>query len=311
MEIERQGCITHIGNSDSGLIISNTDGFINVVKTNGDDVDFDAYWTLSDVDRMNVLSSPNTSIEDKIAALVAVGLSPDEIKSSLKNNADFRALLKDGDETFDTVYAEQKENVDTANNIIDTVTTILEVGSFVAESATGVVALRELVAKYGLKEATKIIAKETGKDIKEVGKSVQGLLNTNLSKNIRAYIDDIQQLTGRKLDDRQKDLLKENLREYEYTRLTPNQVEINRKDFNNKRVDLIQQWELETGQVWPIDPRSGNKYDAHHIIENKFGGPNEWWNIHPARGGSNTSGLNEHQGGIHRASGPAEAIFGR
>ena len=46
-------------------------------------------------------------------------------------------------------------------------------------------------------------------------------------------------------------------------------------------------------------------YDAHHVIENKFGGKAEWWNITPAMRGV------EHQGGINRAQGPAEKIFGK
>ena len=87
--------------------------------------------------------------------------------------------------------------------------------------------------------------------------------------------------------------------------MSPEEVKANRKDFNKKRNKLIKEWENETGQKWPIDPRTGNKYDAHHIIENKYGGKNEWWNITPAKNGS------EHQGGIHRSGGAAEELFGR
>ncbi|MCC8399168.1 MAG: HNH endonuclease [Rickettsia endosymbiont of Platyusa sonomae] len=33
------------------------------------------------------------------------------------------------------------------------------------------------------------------------------------------------------------------------------------------------------------DPyRIGYQYDAHHIIQIDHGGPNTWWNIHPAHG---------------------------
>lgn len=39
--------------------------------------------------------------------------------------------------------------------------------------------------------------------------------------------------------------------------------------------------------------KQGDKYDAHHIIENTFGGEHEWWNMHPAKF------PNEHQAGIH------------
>ena len=45
-------------------------------------------------------------------------------------------------------------------------------------------------------------------------------------------------------------------------------------------------------------------YDAHHIIESSYGGPNQWWNMHPARF------PDQHQQGIHRAGGPSNQIFG-
>lgn len=37
----------------------------------------------------------------------------------------------------------------------------------------------------------------------------------------------------------------------------------------------------------------GANYDLHHIIPRKYGGPNEWWNMVPAKKSV------EHQGGIH------------
>ena len=39
------------------------------------------------------------------------------------------------------------------------------------------------------------------------------------------------------------------------------------------------------------------------VIENSYGGNNEWWNIHPARF------TNEHQAGIHRTGSPARELF--
>jgi len=90
-------------------------------------------------------------------------------------------------------------------------------------------------------------------------------------------------------------------------------VEANRKDFNKKKNQLIKQWEEETGQKWPTFVNTKGKiqeYDAHHIIENKVGGKNEWWNITPAKGGKRDLG-NEHQSGIHRKGAPAEILFGR
>jgi filamentous hemagglutinin len=50
--------------------------------------------------------------------------------------------------------------------------------------------------------------------------------------------------------------------------------------------------------------KAGQQYDAHHLIEVSVKGPNEWWNIHPAKH------PNEHQGGIHAAGSLANKIFG-
>ena len=77
----------------------------------------------------------------------------------------------------------------------------------------------------------------------------------------------------------------------------------------------ILEWEKNTGQKWPrysepvcgkngaILRKAGDLYDAHHIIENKYGGDHAWWNITPARF------FDEHQAGIHAANGPASRLF--
>ena len=73
--------------------------------------------------------------------------------------------------------------------------------------------------------------------------------------------------------------------------------------------------EKQTGQSWPrytedlyskngtLVRRAGQPYDAHHIIESRYGGPNQWWNMHPARF------PDQHQQGIHRAGGPGSQVF--
>lgn len=93
-----------------------------------------------------------------------------------------------------------------------------------------------------------------------------------------------------------KNLLKNALRENHFAKLSPTATAIHRAQFSfSKKNDLIHQWETQTGEKWPvysenlysgrgnITRRKGDYYDAHHIIENGFGGPHEWWNIHPAR----------------------------
>jgi len=71
------------------------------------------------------------------------------------------------------------------------------------------------------------------------------------------------------------------------------------------RKSQIGEWETQTGQAWPKHTedvfntkgkriaKEGQLYDAHHVIENVYGGPHEWWNLTPARF------PDQHQGGIH------------
>lgn len=68
-------------------------------------------------------------------------------------------------------------------------------------------------------------------------------------------------------------------------------------EYRANRGSMISQWEANTGQVWP----SGGQ--AHHIILTRYGGPNQWWNIHPAQGGA------VHQGGIHGVGSPTQTVF--
>lgn len=119
-------------------------------------------------------------------------------------------------------------------------------------------------------------------------------------------------MTGRQFTPQQLDLLKADLRENSYSRLSKEDVELNRIDFERKFPNHRKEWEKNTGESWPKETytdKNGSvktrNYDAHHVIENKFGGKAEWWNITPAMRGV------EHQGGIHRSQGPAENLFGR
>ena len=86
--------------------------------------------------------------------------------------------------------------------------------------------------------------------------------------------------------------------------------------FKNAKLELIAQWEKNTGQKWPtyledvvsaeiskVVHATEKAYDAHHLILNSYGGDISWWNIHPA------SNPLEHQGGIHGAGSIANEIF--
>lgn len=74
---------------------------------------------------------------------------------------------------------------------------------------------------------------------------------------------------------------------------------------------LIELWvnnsggNFELNELLVIRPTTakGDPYDAHHIIEQNYGGPHEWWNMHPARA------PDQHQGGIHGAGSPARELF--
>lgn len=80
----------------------------------------------------------------------------------------------------------------------------------------------------------------------------------------------------------------------DFVKLDPEKTDINRKLFNSAKDKLIEEWEENTGEIWPryeedllneagkIIRKKGDRYDAHHLIEISFGGSNAWWNLHPA-----------------------------
>jgi hypothetical protein len=129
------------------------------------------------------------------------------------------------------------------------------------------------------------------------------------------YLKDIETQTGRKIGNEQRTLIDKALSENTYKKLDQEGIAASRGEFTLKKPDMIAEWEKQTGEKWPVYTkevkgedgsivRLERKYDAHHIIENQFGGPNEWYNITPAGFPS------EHQGGIHRAGGVAQEVFG-
>lgn len=138
---------------------------------------------------------------------------------------------------------------------------------------------------------------------------------TELAKKIRAYIKDVEARTGRKIPENQRKLLEQDLRANKYQRLDAEAAAVHRTDFNRVKNDLISEWEKNTNQKWPrysedvlskngsVIRRVGQPYDAHHLIESSYGGPNKWWNMHPARF------PDQHQGGIHRSGSPARDLF--
>lgn len=165
------------------------------------------------------------------------------------------------------------------------------------------------VAEEGTEKTAKEIAENTEKTILKVGDKID-------KTRFPEYLDDIEKITKREIPTNQKELLEKALTENEYVKLSPEDVEDAAYDFAKKKSDLILEWEKKTGQTWPrytedvyneagnLIRRKGQLFDAHHIIEKSVGGPNEWWNLHPARFPS------EHQQGIHAAESLASKIFG-
>ncbi|MDF2004158.1 T7SS effector LXG polymorphic toxin [Bacillus pumilus] len=136
------------------------------------------------------------------------------------------------------------------------------------------------------------------------------------SDTIKKYVRDIEGRTGRELPKNQIENLKAALRNKEYNKMSPIETAKHRAKFDSLKNKVIKEWERNTGQKWPVYNeniisektgkvirKKGDKYDAHHIIENTFGGEHEWWNMHPAKF------PNEHQAGIHGAGSPANTLF--
>lgn len=175
---------------------------------------------------------------------------------------------------------------------------------------TGVeTAVRETV-EAGSEKAVKEVA-EAGAErtVLEVGEKID-------KARFSEYIDEIEKITSREILPQQKELIETALKENDFAKLSKEATQLAKKEFRNHKSSLIQTWEKMTGNEWPkyaddvlneagdVIRTAGQPFDAHHIIEISTGGPNEWWNLHPAKFPS------EHQNGIHAAGKLARIIFG-
>lgn len=132
----------------------------------------------------------------------------------------------------------------------------------------------------------------------------------------RRYMREVETLTKLKVHPKQLVELKKAIKSKKYAKLSVDETAKSRKEFNKVKNSLIEKWEKETGQTWPKYNKDvlskkgvpyikkGDKYDAHHLIENTHGGEHEWWNIHPAKN------PDIHQGGIHGKDGLSRILFG-
>lgn len=124
-------------------------------------------------------------------------------------------------------------------------------------------------------------------------------------KLVPDYLREVEKITNRDIKPIQMEKFNEVLKQQDFEKMSSQENEVRRKLFNNCREKLIEEWEKNTGDEWPryekdiLNERGevlrskGQPYDAHHLIEASFGGPNEWWNLHPA------AYPDEHQKGIH------------
>ena len=126
----------------------------------------------------------------------------------------------------------------------------------------------------------------------------------------KRYIKEIEKITDKAVTPEQVSILKNTLQAKEFVKLDKSEQEQHRKIFKKVLPNLRQEWEINTGQTWPVyeshsnPKRIGKPFDAHHIIQSNHGGPNEWWNIHPAHG------LEEHPK-IHGTGSEARNIFNK
>ncbi len=129
------------------------------------------------------------------------------------------------------------------------------------------------------------------------------------------YLGDIEQITGIPISPRQKELIKKAIESNKFVRLNKEEHIAHRKTYNQKRNEMIENWEKNTGREWTkydkpvysnkgkIVRNVGDRYDCHEIILNSWGSPLEWWNGIPARYPE------QHQNGVHRKGGYADKIF--
>ena len=174
----------------------------------------------------------------------------------------------------------------------------------------------EKLAKETVEAGAEKVVKETAeevtvKSVKEIGEKIDKTL-------IPDYLKEVEKLTERDIPPNQMEKIQKALKEQDFAKLDPEKAKLHKKLFNNAKDKLIAEWEKNVGEKWPVYAedvinektgavirKAGQPFDAHHLIESSFGGPNEWWNLHPA------AHPLQHQGGIHGVGSMATKIFGR
>lgn len=114
-------------------------------------------------------------------------------------------------------------------------------------------------------------------------------------KDFAAYLDQIENVSRKKIPQRQRKILLSHATEYGEEILEGFDLDDKHAEFDSKKRSLIKKWIEKTGMAWPkydektectVDgtcllKKTGWLYDAHHIIPQSYNGPNEWWNLTP------------------------------
>lgn len=149
----------------------------------------------------------------------------------------------------------------------------------------------EKIAKETAEEGFEKTAKETAekaavRGAKEVGEEMD-------KKLVPQYLKEVEDITGRDIKPNQMEKFQKALKEDTFKKQTPEKSKLHRHIFDNAKDRLIDEWEKNTGEKWPVYVEdvynsagevirhAGQRFDAHHLIESCFGGPNAWWNLHP------------------------------
>lgn len=151
----------------------------------------------------------------------------------------------------------------------------------------------------GWKLAGKVrnVFKRGGDDVLRGSRAAKTTPWTQVSSDARAILRDVEGRTGMTIPSNQRSLLAGQVRAVDHRiPVSDAQYKALQAEYRSSRPSMIADWEANTGQVWP----SGAQ--AHHIIPTRYGGPNQWWNIHPAQG-------SVHQGGIHGVGSPTQSVF--
>jgi hypothetical protein len=154
--------------------------------------------------------------------------------------------------------------------------------------------------------------------VREAGRHAEPIWVHNATCEVEEfsdYLDEVESVTGRAVGDPQRSRLEWEVENGSFEYQGAEIAESRRKAFDGVKKKLIAQWEEHTGQSWPryeetvfdaedeVARKIGDPYDAHEFIPNSYAGPQEWWNIHPAKFPT------EHQAGIHGAGRLFREIF--